>query len=619
MRDFLRLLSFLRPYRARLAAGIACMVLYALTNTVAISLVQPLMGVMFSSTGAKAIPMASVGPPAGGVVSQGPVGAIFEQVRTLQGGFERALREVPPLQRFERVSLAILLLFLLKNAADYAASFLSVSVEQSATRDIRRALFAQLQRLSLGFYHGNRSGALISRITNDVEAVRGALAAGISNLLKDGLTLLGCLVLVFLASWRMALFSMLVLPPAAFALVTIGRKMRKRSGTVQERMGDMTGVLQETIAGARVVKAFGMEPFEEGRFERSNSGYFRAFVRLRRVSAAAKPLSEYAIIVVAVAIAWFGAREIFQSHSMPPERFFGFVTAMLATMSPVRSLSEVGGTIATGMGAARRVFALLDTPASIVDRPNAVSLPALSQGICFDSVQFGYETGEEVLHGVSFRVNRGEVVALVGASGAGKSTTLDLLARFYDPTGGRITWDGVDLCEATVTSLRAQLGIVTQETILFHDSVRANIAYGRPECSREALEAAARAAHAHAFIEKLPQGYDTLIGDRGVRLSGGERQRLAIARALLKNPPVMLLDEATSALDTESERLVQEALERLMQDRTVLVIAHRLSTVQHADRILVFGAGRIEESGTHEELLARDGIYRRLHALQFRG
>ena len=619
MSDFLRLLSFLRPYRVRMSMAIACMVLYALANTVAISLVQPLMAVMFTSMGSPSGSPPLAAPLALPTASApGPLGAILDQVKLLQHGFEQMLLSVPPLQRFERVSLAIVLLFLLKNAADYAASYLSVSVEQSATRDIRRALFAQLQRLSLGFYHGNRSGVLISRITNDVEAVRGALAAGISNLLKDGLSLIGCLVLVFVASWKLALFSMLILPPAALALVTIGRKMRKRSGTVQERMGDLTGVLQESIGGARVVKAFGMEQFEEQRFERSNSGYFRAFVRLRRVSAAAKPLSEYAVILVAVAIAWFGAREIFQSHSMPPERFFGFVTAMLATMSPVRSLSEVGGTIATGMGAARRVFGLLDTPPAIVDRPNAVSLPPLTSMIRFEDVHFAYDTGDEVLHGVSFEVKRGEVVALVGASGAGKSTALDLLARFHDPTSGRITVDGVDLRDAAVASLRAQLGIVTQETILFHDSVRANIAYGRPDCPCEQLEAAARAAHAHAFIQKLPQGYDTLIGDRGLRLSGGERQRLAIARALLKNPPVMLLDEATSALDTESERLVQEALERLMQDRTVLVIAHRLSTVQHADRILVFEQGRIVEAGTHSELLARDGQYRRLHDLQFR-
>jgi subfamily B ATP-binding cassette protein MsbA len=383
-------------------------------------------------------------------------------------------------------------------------------------------------------------------------------------------------------------------------------------------MGALTGILQENIAGGRIVRAFGTERFEEERFEQANSGYFRAFTRLRRVSAAAKPLSEYAIICVAVAIAWMGAREVFETHTLAPGRLFTFVGALLGMLSPVKSLSELGGTLAAGLGAADRVFGLLDTRAAIADAPHARPLAPFAHEIRYEQVGFEYREGQPVLHALDFTVRRGEVVALVGGSGGGKSTTLDLLARFHDPQQGRVTIDGVDLRDVTLASLRSQLGVVTQETILFHDTVAANIGYGLRDVPRERLEQAARAAHAHEFIERMPQGYDTVIGDRGVLLSGGERQRLAIARALLRNPPVLLLDEATSALDTESERLVQDALERLMRDRTVLVIAHRLSTVQHADRILVFERGRIVQQGRHEELLAVEGAYRRLHEMQFR-
>jgi subfamily B ATP-binding cassette protein MsbA len=470
----------------------------------------------------------------------------------------------------------------------------------------------------LSYLNARRSGEIMSRVTNDVEALRGSLAAGISNLLKDGLTFLGYLVMVFAASWRLALFSFVVLPPAAWALVTIGRKMRKRSGRAQEEMAALTGILQENIAGGRIVRAFGAEHFEEARFERANTGYFRAFTRLRRVSAAAKPLSEYAIILVAVAIGWMGAREVFLTRTLPPERLFTFVAALLSMLSPVKSLSEVGGTLAAGLGAADRVWAVLDTPPSIADAPDARVLPAFAREIHYEHVSFAYRPDRPVLHDIGFTVRRGEVVALVGTSGAGKSTTLDLLARFHDPVSGRVTLDGIDLRQATLASLRAQLGVVSQETILFHDTVRANIAYGLETPEPAQVEQAARAAHAHEFVSRMPLGYDTVIGDRGVLLSGGERQRIAIARALLRNPPILLLDEATSALDTESERLVQDALERLMRERTVLVIAHRLSTVQHADRILVFEDGRIVQQGRHDELVACEGPYRRLHELQFR-
>lgn len=610
MSAFGRLLHTLRPYRVSLAGAITCMVVYSVASTLSIALVQPFLRVMFATVD----PGSAVGGSAG-FSAPGVLGAATAWFRD---ALQRWVFDARPLVAFERLGIAILGLFLVKNVADYAASYLSVAVEQSAMRDLRRRLFAHLQRLPMAFFHGQRSGSLIAQLTSDVEALRGSLAAGISNLLKDGLTLLGCLVLVFSASWKLALFSMLVLPPAALALVTIGRSMRRRSGRAQEQMADLTGRLQETIAGARVVKAFRAEAFEEARFDRANTGYRDAFVRLRRVSAAARPFSEYAVIVVAVAIAWMGAREIFEHRSLPPERFFLFVTALLATISPIKSLSEVGSTLATGLGAADRVFGLLDTPPAITDAPNARTLGPLSEAIRFERVGFEYTAGEPVLREVDFEVRRGEVVALVGASGAGKSTTLDLLARFGDPSSGRVTWDGVDLREATLDSLRGQLAVVAQETLLFHDTVRANIAYAMPQASPERVEAAARAAHAHDFILRMPHGYDTVIGERGLRLSGGERQRLAIARALMRDPGVLLLDEATSALDAESERLVQSALELLMRDRTTLVIAHRLSTVQHADRILVFEQGRIVEQGTHRELVERGGAYQRLHALQFR-
>ena len=603
MSSLARLFGLLRPYRLRLAAAIACMVLYSLASTVWLVLIQPFMGVLFA--GARSA-MPAVAPS-----TLPALAGVQQQLTSLLAG-------LPPFAAFGRLCLVILALFLVKNLADYSASYLSVSVEQAAMRDLRRRLFAHLQQLPLSYLNARRSGEIMSRLTNDVEALRGSLAAGISNLLKDGLTFVGYLVMVFAASWRLALFSFVILPPAAWVLVTIGRKMRKRSGRAQEEMASLTGVLQENIAGGRIVRAFGAERFEEARFERANTGYFRAFTRLRRVSAAAKPLSEYAIILVAVAIGWMGAREVFETRTLPPERLFTFVAALLSMLSPVKSLSEIGGTMAAGLGAADRVWALLDTPPSIADAPGARTLAPFAREIRYEHVTFAYSAERTVLHDVDFAVRRGEVVALVGTSGGGKSTTLDLLARFHDPVAGRVTFDGTDLREATLASLRGQLGVVSQETILFHDTVRANIAYGLEHAGMDAVEAAARAAHAHEFVSRMPRGYDTIIGDRGVLLSGGERQRLAIARALLRNPPILLLDEATSALDTESERLVQDALEQLMRDRTVLVIAHRLSTVQHADRILVFEHGRIVQQGRHEELLAAGGSYRRLYDLQFR-
>ena len=616
MKCYLRLLRYLRPYLMRLAVALACMALFAATNFVSLGMISPLMSVLFRGQAgthpAVTVPVAAPVPLAvagSGVALPALVSALGE----------RWIVRASPLVALERICIMLVVIFVLKNVADYLQAFLMVSIEQGVIRDLRSVLYGHLQELSLSFYHGRRTGMLVSRVTNDMEYLRAALASSISNLVKHGLTLLGALTWVFVTSWQLALLSLLVVPPLGLTLAGVGRKMRKRSGRAQERMADMTAILQESISGVRVVKAFGMEEFERTRFDRANQEFYGAFVHLRRVSAAAQPLSEIAIVLAAVAMLWFGGRQIFTSHGLSPQSFMLFVGALLTMLSPIKVLAEVNANIQQGVAAAQRVFSMLDTAPAIADRPGAGPLPALADRICYERVSFAYEPGRPVLEEVSFELRRGEVVALVGSSGAGKSTLMDLLARFYEPSGGRITLDGVDLRDGTVASLRAQLGIVTQETILFHDTVRANIAYGLADASEESVQAAAAAAHAHDFIRGLPKGYDTVIGERGVKVSGGERQRLAIARALLKNPPILLLDEATSSLDTESERLVQEALERLMHDRTVLVIAHRLSTVQHADRILVLEQGGVVESGTHGELMECNGVYRRLYDLQFAG
>ncbi len=629
------------------------MVVFALLSGASIGLISPFVKILFTPPAAgPAAPGTSA--PDGGVVSGsspsvalpgGIPGAVpgmgdasgaapgagtderpFREVakkgnevkQELRAWFEHFFLIGDPIRSLTRICIALLIVFLLKNAVDYLQSVLTVWVEQAVIRDLRNQVYAHLQTLSLSFFHSRRTGALLSRLTNDISLVRGALAAGFSNLIKSSLLLAVCLFWIFWTSWRLALVSLVVVPFSLVLIVWLGRKLRRRSSITQERMADLNAILQETLTGIRVVKAFAMERFEQAKFERASQGYFRAFVKQRRLGAMAGPLSEYLGVIAAVAVLWYGGREILLTRAIEPQQFFIFLFAMLQLMNPLKSLSNVNATLQEGLAAAVRIFRILDTEATVVSRPGARRTTDIQDGIEFEGVSFRYGNGPDVLREVSFRVDAGEVVALVGPSGSGKSTLADLVARFYDPTQGRILVDGVDLREIELESFRERMGVVTQEPILFHDSVWHNIAYGVENANEEAVHRAARAANADRFIAEMPEGYQSLIGDRGVRLSGGERQRIAIARAIFKDPRLLLLDEATSSLDSQSELLVQEALEALFTGRTVLVIAHRLSTIQRADRILVLDQGRVVQMGTHAELVSTPGLYQKLHRLQFR-
>ena len=623
-----RLLSHLRPYAPRLGAALLCMALFAASSGLALGLFSPFLQILFAPPDAQVTAGAPAAPPGGapavagglaGAVGGGGWGNLDRWPAFLRGPLEGFLFDRPPLEALGRLCLLIVLAFLLKNLFDYLQSFLMTAIEQGVVRDLRNRLYQHVHTLSLSFFHGERTGILASRIVNDVQYVRSALAAGISNVVKESLVLLAALFWVFWASWKLALIALLVLPPSVGLIVWIGRRMRRRSEAMQGQLAELQGVLHETLSNIRVVKSFRAEEFEAARFARENDAFYRAFLRLRRTGDAAGPLAETVMVLISAVVLYVGGRQIFISQTLEPHNFFLFVVALLSMMSPLKKLSNVNSIVQEGLAAADRVFGLLDTPAEIADRPGARPAAALGDALRFENVTFRYGDGPPVLDGVNLVLRRGETVALVGPSGAGKSTLVDLLARFHDPTSGRLTLDGTDLRDLTLESVRDLYGVVPQETILFRDTIARNIAYGRADADRAAVEAAARAANAHAFIARLPGGYDSMIGERGVTLSGGERQRLALARAVYRDPQILILDEATSSLDSESEALVQEAFERLRAGRTAVVIAHRLSTVQHADRIVVLDRGRVVEEGRHDELLARGGLYRRLHALQFQG
>ena len=565
-----RLFGYARPYRGRFAAALAAMVVYA--------------------------------------VATATVAALIKQV----------IDEVlPRRERLGSWSLALLLVYLVKGLGAYGSAFVMTDIGQRVVRDLRDQLFRHILDQSATFFSRHTSGQLMSRITNDVNQVQQAVSETIGDLMREGLSLVGLACYLFYIDARLALVAVTGAPIVVYPLVRFGKRIRSTTRRSQEELEHLSHVTSEAFTGHRIVKAFGAEGHEEQRFRRASQRLYRTNLKVTSALALLPPLMELLGGIAVVGLIWYGSQQIAR-NALTQGDFVAFVAAAFMMYAPVKKLSRVNATLQQAMAASERIFEILDTHSEVPERPHAQPLVNLRQGIEFRNVTFAYDgISKTILKDVSFGVRLGQAVAIVGLSGAGKTTLVNLVPRFYDVSGGSILIDGVDIRDLTLASLRSQIGIVTQDTVLFDDTIASNIAYGTPGASRDEIEAAAKAAHAHEFIAMLPEKYESRIGERGQKLSGGQRQRLAIARALLKNSPILILDEATSSLDAESELLVQDALQTLMRNRTSFVIAHRLSTVRRADSIVVLERGRVAEIGRHDELLARTGgVYAKLYSLQ---
>ncbi len=515
------------------------------------------------------------------------------------------------------IAVGILIIFFLRGIFFFGQTYLMSYIGQRVIIDIREAVYRQLQRLSLGYFDKRQTGAIMSSVTNDVSALQAALVESMVELVTEAMILIGSLGAMFFLHWKLSLLTLITMPLVLQAINTFGKKLRQAGRVLQARTADITAILQETISGIRVIKSFAREDYETNRFKQENFFNFRAQMKTSQLLATLTPVIEFLSAIGVTVIIWYGGLEVINGN-LTSGALIAFLIYVVNLANPVKRLSRVYGNIQRSLAAAERVFEILDTEPDIKDMPGAVDLPAVEGHVALQQVSFAYSSGQYALREVSLEVKPGQTVAIVGPSGAGKTTIANLLPRFYEVTEGRILVDGKDIRTVTMQSLRQQIGIVPQETVLFNGTVYDNILYGRLDATEAEVVAAAKAANAHSFIDKMPDKYHTHIGERGAKLSGGQRQRISIARAILKDPRILVLDEATSALDTESEKLVQQALDKLMIGRTSFVIAHRLSTVQRADMIVVLDKGRIVEQGTHSELLASGGLYSTLYQVQFR-
>jgi subfamily B ATP-binding cassette protein MsbA len=598
MSQIRRLLNFLRPYRLRFLVAVILMAMVGACEALTALLLGPVVDRVLDPK-AESTPILLFRFPPGG----SPL--------YLQDFLPERIHNV-----WAMVAVAIIGVTLIKGLAEFFATYFTNFIGHSVVRDLRNLLYAKIIQQSIGFFTNNPTGRLMSAVTSDIEKIQNAVSQVAADFLKHSFTLVGLLAVVFYVDWRLALVSMALVPFVVLPSANIGRYIRVSSRSSQDKMAEINNVLQETFTGIRIVKAFVMEMFEVAKFRAATRRLLKINMRWVIAQAATSPLME---ILGALTIAGLllYARNAIVHRAQTMGGFVVFLYALIKMYEPIKRLTGVNNAFQQAVGASEQVFRYLDARPEIIDKPSATELPPFRKEIVFDHVDFEYEDDVPLLRDVNLRIVQGEVVAIVGSSGAGKTTLANLILRFFDVSRGRVLVDGHDIRDVKLSSLRAQIGMVTQETILFNDTVFNNICYGQKPQNEEAVVEAARVALAHDFIMEMPQGYQTVIGERGQRLSGGQRQRIAIARALYKNAPLLILDEATSELDTESELLVQKALNNLMAGRTVVVIAHRLSTVRRADRIVVLDRGTISEIGTHDDLVNRGGIYQRLHELQF--
>jgi subfamily B ATP-binding cassette protein MsbA len=592
VRDYLKLLRFVRPYLAKFSLATVYMAFSAVFDGISLAMIVPLADKVLTN---KKIIMPTKLP-------------VF-----LEGLVDK-INNMPPEILLNYMAISVVLLFFLKGIFGFLQGYLMSDIGQLVVRDIRAKLYAKLQMLSLEYFTHKRGGELISRITNDVKVVENAVSYGSTDLVYQTLQIVIFLFVTFFIYFKLALVSIILVPLISFPIVKVGRVLRKLSRRSQEKMADINSLLYETIIGTRIVKAFNMENYEVKKFNQINQDYYKISMKSIKRLLLLSPATEFLGCIAGIFVFFWGGREVI-AGKLSFGVFGLFLGSLLSLIRPFKKLSNVNSLNQQAVAASERIYEVLETKPTVVEKINASELPGFKNSIVFDNVWFNYAEAE-ILKNINLEVKRGQMLAIVGPSGTGKTTLVDLIPRFYDPKKGRILIDGIDIKEVSLRSLRQGIGIVTQETILFNDTIKANIAYGDLLASEKDIEEAAILAHAHDFISHLPSGYGTVIGDRGMKLSGGERQRIAIARALLKNPSILVLDEATSQLDSEAERIVQEALDRLIQGRTVFVIAHRLSTVRNAGRIVVLDKGSIVEQGSHSELVSREGLYKRLYQMQ---
>ncbi|MBI5477143.1 MAG: ABC transporter ATP-binding protein [Ignavibacteriales bacterium] len=606
MKQYLRILSYLKEYWRPLTAAMFSNILFVIFSTLSVGSVMPFIDILFN-------------PPL--QTQQKEIAfSLFKLREYISFQLNKLVMQYDRLDLLLGLCIAIVITFMLKNLFFYMQGYFMATVEQGITRRLRDKLYAHLHQLSMSFFNNERKGNLISTIVNDVRVVQESLSVGINGAFRDPPQIIMFVLVLFFFDWSLTLFICILLPVTGFLITRLGDMLKRESKAAQERMADVISVLSETLSNVRVVKAFRMEGFEINKFQNHTQKYFKTMRGIQRRKNLASPLTEFLGAITIAIILWFIGKNVVQGTTpMTPGALLLFVGIIVQMLPSLKSFGLVFNSVQEGAAAANRVLAILDIKPQIFDSPDASAIQKFQDKISFKRVSFQYESGDVVLKNIDCDINAGETVAIVGPSGAGKSTLVDLIPRFYDVTDGSVTIDNQDVRKISMDSLRSLMGIVTQETILFNDTVRNNIAYGHKEVEFEKIVSAAKVANAHDFISSLPEGYDTVIGDRGVKISGGERQRISLARAILKNPPILILDEATSALDTENEILVQQAIERLMQGRTSIVIAHRLSTVQRADKIIVIEEGKIVEIGKHTELLSRsDSLYKKLYELQFK-